>query len=154
VIGAKLIAYGTRQLGEAMDWSETMIRSLEVASGIARNIAGGVVAARGVSWFNSRYQITTQGLGSNFGNARITSKLVSLPAWKKIGIDMGHIASGHMKGGTRVSSRKNLFPENMSTSQVRRTIRQAYRYCKRAKSQGDRVLVHSNGIEMWVNTNT
>jgi len=76
LIGANLAARGARQLGEALGWSETTIRSLEVASGFAGGMAGGAAAARGAAWFNSRYRITTEGLGSNFGNVRISRRPV------------------------------------------------------------------------------
>jgi hypothetical protein len=81
-------------------------------------------------------------------------KPVNLPSWRNMGIDIDHIASGHMKGGSRVSSIKDLFPDGMSKSQVEKAVRQAYRYGERVKTQGDRVLVRGNNIEMWVNTKT
>lgn len=59
-----------------------------------------------------------------------------------------------MKGGSRVSSRKSTFSENMTKSQVEKAVRQAYRYGKRIKTQGDRVLVRGNNVEIWVNTKT
>jgi len=59
-----------------------------------------------------------------------------------------------MKGGSRVSSRKSTFPENMTQSQVEKLVREAYRYGERVRTQGDRVLVRGNNIEMWVNTTT
>jgi RHS repeat-associated protein len=88
----------------------------------------------------------------------LTRKSINLPAWKSIAIDMVHIASGHMTGGSRVSSLKTLFPEGMSSVQVERLIRHAYRNSKRVDSQGDRVLVRGEAgglaIEMWVNRAT
>jgi hypothetical protein len=85
-------------------------------------------------------------------------KPVNLPAWKRIDIDIDHIASGHMKGGSRVSPLKTLFPEYMTTAQVKKSVRQAYRYGKRVESQGERVLVRGQyahlNIEMWVNLRT
>ncbi len=41
------------------------------------------------------------------------AKSANLPAWKTILIDIEHIASGHMKGGSRVSSLKTMFPDNL-----------------------------------------
>lgn len=83
-------------------------------------------------------------------------KRVNLPSWKKNDIDMDHIASGHMKGGSRVSSRKDLFPDTMSKSQIEKSVRQAYRNGKKIETQGDRVRVIGRdkglSIEMWVNT--
>ena len=81
-------------------------------------------------------------------------KAIYLPAWKKIAIDMEDIASGHIAGGSRVSSLKTLFPENMSVDQVEAAIRDAYRYGNRVETQGDRVRIQGQGIEMWVNTST
>ena len=83
----------------------------------------------------------------------------NLPAWKKIGIDIDHIASGHMVGGSRtVGGAKDLFPRSMSRSQVAAAVRNAYRYGTRVRTQGERVLVRGKDgrltIEMWVNTET
>jgi RHS repeat-associated protein len=91
---------------------------------------------------------------------RVSSSLKKiLPSWKKVSIDIEHIASGHMRGGSRVSNLKTLFPENMNQEQVYKTVKDAYRNVHtKLKTQGERVLVRgsSNGIEveMWVNTNT
>ena len=85
-------------------------------------------------------------------------KPVNLPSWKRIEIDMEHIASGHMTGGSRVSAKKDMFSESMSARQVERAVRQAYRYGERVAVQGERVLVRGEyggmRIEMWVNTQT
>ncbi|WP_152558852.1 EndoU domain-containing protein [Endozoicomonas numazuensis] len=54
-------------------------------------------------------------------------------------------------------SNKSLFPETMSRDEIERTIRQAYRYGKRIetlKSDGDRILVHGNGIDIWIDKAT
>lgn len=81
-------------------------------------------------------------------------KSINLPSWKKIKIDIEHIASGHMKGGSRVSDIKDLFPEYMTKKQIENNVRQAYRYGKRLKTQGSRAkIVGEYGgitIEMWV----
>ncbi|WP_313732045.1 polymorphic toxin-type HINT domain-containing protein [Cohnella nanjingensis] len=47
-------------------------------------------------------------------------KPINLPSSKSIDIDMDHIISGHTKGGSRAtqSKIKDLFPENMSNSQI------------------------------------
>ncbi|MCP5348373.1 MAG: VCBS repeat-containing protein [Pseudomonadales bacterium] len=79
------------------------------------------------------------------------SKPINLPSWKKIDVDINHISSGHMRGGSRVSPRKDLFPDHMTTDQVERAVREAYRYGKRLETHGDRVRVRGQGIEMWVN---
>ncbi len=80
---------------------------------------------------------------------------MNLPSARKINIDMDHIASGHMRGGSRVSPNKDLFPDSWSRSQVERAVRNAYNTAKRIRTQGDRVLVRGKvdgkSIEMWVN---
>ena len=69
-------------------------------------------------------------------------------------VDIEHIASGHMIGGERVSSLKTLFSENLSKSQVQKLVINAYKNSKLIKTQGERVLLQGNGIEMWVNKST
>jgi hypothetical protein len=85
-------------------------------------------------------------------------KPVSLPSMKKLTIDIGHLASGHMKGGSRVSPIKDLFPETWSKGQVEKAIKEAYKSAKRIHTQGDRILVQGTyqgqTIEMWLNTVT
>jgi hypothetical protein len=74
---------------------------------------------------------------------------------KKLTIDIDHIASGHMKGGSRVSPIKDLFPETWTKSQVEKAIKEAYKSAKRIHTQGDRILVQGTyqgkTIEMWIN---
>jgi hypothetical protein len=88
----------------------------------------------------------------------VKKKPISLPSWKNIDINMEHIASGHMVGGSRVSTIKDLFPQYMSIGQVEATVRQAYRFCERVATQGERVLVRGSArglrVEMWVNLST
>jgi hypothetical protein len=72
---------------------------------------------------------------------------------------MDHIASGHMRGGSRVSQLKNLFPEHMGLKQVERAVREAYRLARRlaARENGPSTGPECRAaIEMWVNraTNT
>jgi len=85
----------------------------------------------------------------------VTRKAINLPAWKTIAVDMVHIASGHMKGGARVSAAKTLFPEGWTEKQVERAVRAAYRAGEKVASQGERVLMRGEAagltIEMWVN---
>lgn len=59
-----------------------------------------------------------------------------------------------MKGGSCVSSLKTMFPDNLSEKQVENLVREAYRNSKKIKTQGERVLLRGNNIEMWVNTQT
>lgn len=85
---------------------------------------------------------------------------VNLPSWRRIRIDMNHIASGHMPGGSRVpGSRKSLFPAWMTRTQIERAVRQAYRNGSRVQSQGtERVIVRGDydgmTIEIIVNVDT
>ncbi|SFQ51276.1 EndoU nuclease [Pseudarcicella hirudinis] len=73
---------------------------------------------------------------------------------------MEHIVSGHMNGGSRVSSLKSLFPDYMSERQVNSAIRNAYKnVTEKLQTQGDRILLRGTtdsglNIEMWLNTNT
>ncbi len=41
-----------------------------------------------------------------------------------------------------------------SYGQVENLVREAYRNSKKIKTQGERVLLRGNNIEMWVNTKT
>lgn len=85
---------------------------------------------------------------------------MTLPAWRKVAIDMEHIISGHTIGGSRVSKLKSLFPSSYDATQVERTIRSAYKNVHtKLATQGDRILLQGtaeNGmnIEMWLNKST
>ncbi len=85
----------------------------------------------------------------------VLKKAINLPAWRTIGIDIAHIASGHMLGGARVSAAKTLFPTHWSEAKVERVVRAAYRMSSKVGSQGERVLMQGDAagltIEMWVN---
>ncbi|TSC23068.1 polymorphic toxin-type HINT domain-containing protein [Corallococcus sp. Z5C101001] len=88
-----------------------------------------------------------------------TPKSVNLPSLKKITIDIGHILSGHLRGGSRVSENKGLF-QNMTEKQIEKAVREAYRYAKTIERQGPRVRAQGPGpspayvIEMWINLET
>jgi hypothetical protein len=112
------------------------------------------------------------GGGRGYGSGRITNhgakgcsfcgtkpKPVNLPSPKKLKIDMEHISSGHMSGGSRVSSRKTLFPSHMNNDHVRKAILEAYKNCKKMETQGNRVRLRGGTrdgipIEMWLNLGT
>lgn len=89
-------------------------------------------------------------------------KAVNLPAWKTIAIDMEHVLSGHELGRSRLAQSmaaggsKTVFGAGMTESQVEKAIGHAYRYGKKIRTQGERVVVEGeyNGmkIETWVNT--
>jgi RHS repeat-associated protein len=87
-------------------------------------------------------------------------KPVNLPSYKKVTIDMEEVTSGHVKGGSRVSPIKDLFPEGMTPAQIERTVREAYRNSRLVRTQADgiRKLVRGEAdgltIDMWVNTAT
>lgn len=89
-----------------------------------------------------------------------STKSVNLPSYKKINVDMQHILSGHIKGGTRIGkdSSKTLFPEGYSPSKIRKAIVNAYKNGKKIKTQNQTVLVRGKSgnlnIEMWVNKST
>ncbi|MCP4347874.1 MAG: hypothetical protein GY795_20415 [Desulfobacterales bacterium] len=54
-----------------------------------------------------------------------TYKAVNLPSWKKIGIDMEEVISGHTVSGSRAvqSGIKDSFPEYMSPKQIEKAVR-------------------------------
>ncbi|BBB90435.1 hypothetical protein MAMMFC1_01086 [Methylomusa anaerophila] len=114
---------------------------------------GGILVLAGAVWVAINVDLKTLTLG-----APVLAKPVNLPAWRDVAIDIEHIASGHMIGGSRASAIKDLFPPYMNAQQVERAVREAYRYGERVSTQGDRVVIRgtSNGmtIEMYVNTVT
>ncbi|MDX8346148.1 EndoU domain-containing protein [Rossellomorea sp. YZS02] len=83
---------------------------------------------------------------------------ITLPSYKVVKIDINHIADRHMYGGV-YSKGRDLFPKNMTKSQVQSTVKDAYknRY-KKLQTQGKNVKVrgksHNMTIDMWVNTST
>jgi RHS repeat-associated protein len=113
----------------------------------------------------SAYNLTVEGLHTYhvlFGDDAVlvhnACKPVNLPGYKKVQIDLDHVKSGHVAGGSRVSANKTLFPSSWSDGELASTIRSAYANGSRVASQGERVLVRgqANGftIEMWVNKTT
>ncbi len=87
------------------------------------------------------------------------AKSIGLPGLRALTIDMTHILSGHVAGGSRVSSIKTLFSSNLSSKQIENMIKTAYNNGKRVKTQGDRIKVVGQAkdgtvIEMWVNKAT
>jgi hypothetical protein len=95
---------------------------------------------------------------SGNADASAKSKPINLPAWKDIIIDLAHITSGHVAGGSRASAQKDKFPPGMTPEKIESAVRNAYKVCKKLQTQGDRVLVVGTAdgltIEMWVNTST
>jgi len=98
--------------------------------------------------------------GDLFRGIQLRIKRFNLPRWKRVKIDIDHIASGHIYGGSRVSPRKDLFPEYMTKGDVEKAVRDAYRHGERVRTQDDRILVRGQDsvsrltIEMWVNVKT
>jgi hypothetical protein len=92
------------------------------------------------------------------GSARPRPR-ANLPAWKKLTLDMDHVAARHMPGGREVGPTKSLF-ENMTEVQIRNAVEAAYRSGRRLETQVGwqgqvrvRMRGHGSGyeIEMWVN---
>jgi|GEM_PF-991523 len=139
--------------------SDAAATAAPVADAIPGASLGACAAGQGCStsdWIFAGLAVIPED-GLEVGAAKVL-KPINLPGWRRIAIDMEHIASGHMIGGSRVSSLKTLFSESMSVNQVQNAVRQAYRYSERVASQGNRVLVRGESggtqIEMWVNTDT
>ncbi|QVL55882.1 MAG: EndoU domain-containing protein [Simkaniaceae bacterium] len=90
------------------------------------------------------------------------SKAINLPSWRKVGVNIDHVAAGHLNGGWRTmceGSRKTLFPEGFSKPQLEKIIRQAYKNGKKIRTAQDNKIIvvgEYNGtkIEMYVNTKT
>lgn len=113
----------------------------------------------------SAYNLTVEGLHTYhvlFGAEAVlvhnACKPVNLPGYKNVSIDLDHVKSGHVSGGSRVSASKTLFPSAWSDGELSSTIRSAYANGSHVASQGERLLVRgqANGftIEMWVNKTT
>ena len=77
-----------------------------------------------------------------------------------MGVDWGHIFSGHMEGGSRAvqSGEKSLFPNLWGEDGVKDAVEEAYKNGKKIMTQDDRILLRGTGrgttIDMWVNTAT
>ena len=110
-------------------------------------------------------QLTPEELASTIDPAAmLPTKPVNLPSSKKLTVDMDHIESGHMEGGSRLAQSraaggsKDVFPSNMNRSQVESAIRDAYQNSSKLQTQGERILVQGQSgkltIQMWVNTTT
>jgi hypothetical protein len=91
---------------------------------------------------------TKKGLGAGFA------------AWKRVGIDMEHIVSGHTATGNRAiqSGGKSLFPSSWGERQIESAIRQAYRQGENIGSKGGRSVIQGEyqgvRIEMLYNRQT
>ena len=95
-------------------------------------------------------------VSSGLGAAAVR-KAVNLPAWKKVLVDMAHIAERHMERGAKAAGR-TVFA-GMNERGVLAAVRQAYGSASTVRSQGDRVLLSGQTrtgltVEMWFNKTT
>lgn len=102
------------------------------------------------------------GEGALSGTTSKSIKSINLPSFRKIKIDMVEVLTGHTSSGSRAmqSGIKDLFPNNMSTKQIEKAIRQAYKHSVKVQNQGSRIKLRGpfgnkgSMIEMWLNTET
>ena len=82
-------------------------------------------------------------------------KAPNLPSSKKVRLNMDHIMSGHSAEGKRGGPNKDRFPWWMSAKMIEKAIREAYAFCEKIQTQGDRVLLigpwGNYKIMMWLN---
>ena len=118
-------------------------------------VATAVVATAVVAYGVVHYVSTST--ASTDDSAHSRKKPNNLPKWKKLTLDMDHITSGHMPGGSRNPDGKKTVFFGLTAEQLRRAIEEAYSTCKKLQTQYDRVLVEgyspSTGytIQMWIN---
>ena len=104
----------------------------------------------------NNYQSDNASIDSTPG-IQAAKKPVNLPSLKKLKMDMDHIASGHMPGGSRNPDGKKTVFWGLTLEQVRRAIQEAYNNASRLMTQGDRILLEGYSetydgiIEIWVN---
>ncbi|HEV2147523.1 MAG TPA: RHS repeat-associated core domain-containing protein [Longimicrobiaceae bacterium] len=142
-----------RNAGSSEFWSDATLGGSSVCGHPNADPNRCVVAATFADW------IGPGGASRGLVQATRATKAINLPGWRKISIDMEHITSGHMAGGSRVSPLKTLFPAGMSARAVERVVRQAYRNAgDKLASQGERVLLQGEygglTIQMWINRAT
>lgn len=146
-------------------------RAMEVAlagGGTTRFSTGGTIMFAGLLAANG-------GGGSGGGNNENETfserssgggkKPVNRPSSKKVEIDMEEVVSGHTLNGSRAkqSKIKDLFPDNMSTKDIEKEIREAYGNAKQVGSpqfdgKSTRIKLQGQGrngvVEMWYNKDT
>ena len=94
------------------------------------------------------------GAPAGVGNVGLRPKPINLPAANKITINMPHIQSGHIQGGSRAmqqGAKKTLFPQNMTAKQVEKAILDAYKNCTRVRTEGNFVFLRGtsrDGIQI------
>ena len=108
---------------------------------------------------SNRYNSAAGYRGGIGGPSVVGPKPINLPSANKVTINMEHVLSGHVKGGSRVSAQKTLFPENMNPNQIQKAIKDSFKSCKKLETQGERVLLEGVSrdnlrIQMWLNRTT
>ena len=99
---------------------------------------------------------STDSLQSTSG-VQISKKPVNLPSWKKLKVNMDHISSGHMPGGSRNPDGRRTVFWGLTAEEVYRAIREAYNNSSKLLTQGERILVEGYSdicgktIEIWIN---
>lgn len=146
--------------------------SSSAQSSATHNGAGGaqVVTPPNVTYTNIERRKAAN--DNNFGQKKLRDKRgklldnkrkkpVHFPSAKKVKIEMEHIASGHMQGGSRAnqSKIKTTFPVHMKEKDVERAIKQAYKRGKLIHRQENKVKIRGvsddgQKIEIWVNVKT
>lgn len=71
MVGGELGMHGGAYLADQMGFGETGTAIMTSAGGLLGGFLGGGAGFKGGRAFDSRYRITTEGMGSNFGNVRI-----------------------------------------------------------------------------------
>lgn len=85
------------------------------------------------------------------------SKSINLPGWRKVSVDMAHVAERHMEGGAKIAG-KSVFV-GLNERGVMAAIKQAYGSASTIHVQGERVLLSGvtktgMAVEMWLNKTT
>jgi hypothetical protein len=71
---------------------------------------------------------------------RVATKAIYLPVWRKVSVDMAHIAKRHITGGAARTARRTVFPSAMDEASVMRAVRHAYESSTKIGVQGtDRI---------------
>lgn len=94
-------------------------------------------------------------------NPQPFTRPISYPSPSRVGIDVGHILSGHQVGGSRLAPGhdKSLFPVDWNAQTIERAVREAYRTADTVLVRtGDAILLEGSArgwrIQLWYNTQT
>ncbi|WP_141731386.1 EndoU domain-containing protein [Oligoflexus tunisiensis] len=139
----------------------------------AVQLTGGVVSGGGAVALKDGAKAVYRSVGSFSRVLKLTKQLImkpmlpggqtgainiSLPSFKKVKVEWGHIFSGHMAGGSRIAegTAKTLFPDYMSQKAVQKAVEEAFRNAKRVGTQGDRLILVGKGgglsIKLYYNS--